>query len=302
MSVQRDPVQRDPVQHDSVQHGSVQRGSVQHEVRDGVLVVRIDRENRRNALDQESTLRLVRLLEDAALDESLRAVHLTAAGRDFCSGSDWVSANSGSAANSANSANSGDSGDRERPRPASLVRRLPLQSHRLIELLLTIHLPVVATVRGFAAGLGCQLALAADFTVADEDATFWEPFVHRGFTPDTGATWLLPRLVGLARARRMLLLGEKVSGAQAAEWGLIHEAVPAPDLDDRSNELVASLAKGPTVALGLTKQSLLRAAEAPLTRAMSDESYALELAARTADFKEGLAAFKARRDSDFTGR
>ena len=273
--------------------------SVRREVGDGVLVVRIDREDRRNALDRESTLRLVRMLEDAALDESLRAVHLTAAGRDFCSGSDWVSANSGKSGGSGGSGGSGDAG---RPRPASLVRRLPLQSHRLIELLLTVQLPVVATVRGFAAGLGCQLALAADFTVADEEATFWEPFVHRGFTPDTGATWLLPRLVGLARARRMLLLGERISGAQAAEWGLIHEAVPAADLDGRSRELVAALAKGPTVALGLTKRSLLRSAEVPVAQAMADESFALELASRTADFREGLAAFKARRDPGFTGR
>ncbi|MFC5746301.1 enoyl-CoA hydratase/isomerase family protein [Actinomadura rugatobispora] len=261
--------------------------SIRHDVRDGVLTLRIEREHKRNALDQASTSRLVELLEAAAVDGNLRAVHLTAAGRDFCSGSDWVSSNTGA---------------KERPRPANLVRRLPLQSHRLIELLLTVQLPVVATVRGNAAGLGCQLALAADFTVADEEATFWEPFVKRGFTPDSGASWLLPRLVGLARARRMLLLGEKVSGARAAEWGLIHEAVPAADLDARALELVAALAKGPTVALGLTKQSLQRSSEVPLARALVDESFGLELASRTADFREGLAAFTARRDPDYTGR
>lgn len=260
---------------------------VHHEVHDGVLTVRIDREHKRNALDQASTVRLVRLLEAASLDESLRAVHLTAAGADFCSGSDWVSSNTDKA---------------QRPRPAGLVRRLQLQSHRLIELVLTIQLPVVATVRGHAAGLGCQLALAADFTVADEDATFWEPFIRRGFTPDTGASWLLPRLAGLARARRMLLLGEKVSGARAAEWGLIHEAVPAADLDATATALVESLAEGPTVALGLTKLSILRSAEVPFARALVDESFGLELASRTADFREGLAAFTARRPPDFTGR
>jgi len=261
--------------------------AVHHDVRGGVLTLRIEREHKRNALDQESVTCLVQLLEAAALDGSLRVIHLTAAGGDFCSGSDWVSANSGTA---------------QRPRPANLVRRLPFQSHRLIELLLTIQLPVVATVRGFAAGLGCQLALAADFAVADDEATFWEPFVRRGFTPDGGASWLLPRLVGMARARRMLLLGEKVSGSQAAGWGLIHEAVPAAELDARALSLVASLAQGPTVALGLTKQALLRSSEVPLARALADESFALELASRTADFREGLAAFTARRDPDFTGR
>lgn len=252
----------------------------------GVLTITLDRPEKRNALDQAAQRRLVETLEDAALDESLRVVHLTAVGPDFCSGSDWVAANRGDA----------------KPRPASLVRRLPLQSARIIELMLTIQLPIVATVRGAAAGMGCQLALAADFAVVAEDAVLWEPFVQRGFTPDTGSTWLLPRLAGLARARRMLLLGEKVDGASAADWGLVHEAVTATELDATSAALVAELAAGPTVALGLTKQLLAGAADASLSRALADEAHALELAARTADFREGLAAFAQHRDPDFEGR
>ncbi len=257
----------------------------------GVLTITLDRPGKKNALDQAAQSRLVEVLEAAALDETLRVIHLTGAGDDFCSGSDWVAANAGS-----------DEGRAAKPRPASLVRRLPLQSHRVIELLLSIQLPVVASVRGAAAGMGCQLALASDFTVAAEDATFWEPFVLRGFTPDTGSTWLLPRLAGLARARRMLLLGEKVSGATAAEWGLIHDAVPAADLDGTAAALVERLATGPTVAIGLTKQQLLRSSDVPLTRALADEALALELAARTADFREGLKAFSERRDPNFEGR
>lgn len=251
----------------------------------GVLTITLDRAGKKNALDQTAQRRLVEVLEAAALDESLRVIHLTGAGDDFCSGSDWVAANA----------------DGNKPRPASLVRRLPLQSHRIIELLLSIQLPVVATVRGTAAGMGCQLALAADFAIAADDATFWEPFVLRGFTPDTGSTWLLPRLAGLARARRMLLLGEKVSGATAADWGLIHEAVPASELDAAADKLVQTLANGPTVAIGLTKQQLLRSADVPLARALADEALALELAARTSDFREGLKAFSERRSPDFKG-
>jgi 2-(1,2-epoxy-1,2-dihydrophenyl)acetyl-CoA isomerase len=252
----------------------------------GVLSICLDRPDKKNALDQAAQRQLVEILEAAALDESLRVIHLTAAGADFCAGSDWVAANQGDA----------------KPRPASLVRRLPLQSHRLIELLLTIQLPVVASVRGTVAGLGCQLALASDFAVVADDATLWEPFVLRGFTPDTGSTWLLPRLAGLARARRMLLLGEKVDGRQAESWGLVHQAVPEPDVEKAAQALVERLASGPTVALGLTKQQLLRSAESTVTQALSDESYALELAARTADFREGLKAFSQRRDPDFEGR
>ena len=115
--------------------------------------------------------------------------------------------------------------DAPRPRTGSIQRRTPLQAHRLIELLVEVQLPVVCAVRGWAAGLGCQIALAADFTVATESSRFWEPFLQRGFTPDSGATWLLPRLVGVARAKELLLLGRELSGREAADWGLIHRAV-----------------------------------------------------------------------------
>ena len=122
-------------------------------------------------------------------------------------------------------------GGEQRPRTGDLLRRIPHAANRVIELVHTIHLPVVSSVRGVAAGLGCNLALAADFTVAADDAVFWEPFAARGFSPDSGSTWMLPRLVGLTRAKRMLLLGEKVSATDAADWGLIHQAVAAADLD-----------------------------------------------------------------------
>ena len=112
----------------------------------------------------------------------------------------------------------------------------------------------MCAVRGWAAGLGCQIALAADFTVAAESSRFWEPFLRRGFSPDSGATWLLPRLVGVARAKELLLLGRELSGAEAAGWGLIHRAVPDDELDAAVDELVAELAGAPTVALGLTKR------------------------------------------------
>jgi 2-(1,2-epoxy-1,2-dihydrophenyl)acetyl-CoA isomerase len=157
-------------------------------------------------------------------------------------------------------------------------------------------------VRGWAVGLGANLALAADFTVAADDATFWEPFIGRGFSPDSGSTWLLPRLVGLARARRMLLLGEKVSGADAADWGLIHQAVPADRLDTTADELVARLAAGPTVALGLAKQAIAYGQQATLADSMTQELFNVELSCRTSDFKEGLAAFRERRRPEFRGR
>ncbi len=183
----------------------------------GILRLTLDRPAHRNSLTPLMIQELIGALTDAATDESLRAVHIRGSGDDFCAGADWVAANSPGAL---------------RPRTGDLVRRIPHAAHRVIELVHGIQLPVVCSVRGWAVGMGCNLALAADFTVAANDAVFWEPFIDRGFSPDSGATWLLPRLVGLARARRMLLLGEKVGGAEAADWGLVHQAVAAGEVDD----------------------------------------------------------------------
>ncbi|WAC93036.1 enoyl-CoA hydratase/isomerase family protein [Mycobacterium sp. Aquia_213] len=254
--------------------------------RDGaILRLTLDRPQRRNSLTHLMIDTLVRALTEAAADDSLRAIHLRGAGEDFCAGADWVATNSGSG---------------QRPRTGDLVRRIPHAAHRLIELVQTIQLPVVCTVRGWAVGMGCNLALAADFTVAATDAVFWEPFIERGFSPDSGATWLLPRLVGVARARRMLLLSEKVSGADAADWGLIHQA--ADELDDAVEQLLARLADGPTVALGLAKQALNYGQHASLSQSMTQELFNLELSCRTKDFKEGLEAFRQRRTPKFDGR
>jgi 2-(1,2-epoxy-1,2-dihydrophenyl)acetyl-CoA isomerase len=251
-----------------------------------ILRVVLDRPGRRNSLSHLMIDQLVAALTEAATDDALRAVHIRGTGEDFCSGADWVATNRTG----------------ERPRTGDLVRRIPLTAHRVIELIQTIALPVVCTVRGWAVGLGCNLALAADFAVAADDAVFWEPFLARGFSPDSGSTWLLPRLVGVARARRMLLLGEKVSGTDAVDWGLIHHAAAAADLESATEELLARLASGPTVALGLAKQAINSGQHATLGQAMKQELFNLELSSRTKDFKEGLAAFRDRRPPDFQGR
>lgn len=255
--------------------------------RDGtILRLVLDRPSHRNSLSHSMIDELVSALTAAATDDTLRAVHISGAADNFCSGADWVATN--------------DSG--ARPRTGDLVRRIPLTSHRIIELISGIALPVVCSVRGWAVGLGCNLTLAADFTIAADDAVFWEPFIARGFSPDSGASWLLPRLVGVARARRMLLLGEKVTGTQAADWGMVHQSVPADEVDAATERLLTQLAAGPTIALGLAKRNLAYGTEAGLIQTMNHELQNLELSCRTADFKEGLAAFRARRDPGFTGR
>ena len=128
------------------------------------------------------------------------------------------------------------------------------------------------------------------------------PFLARGFTPDSGATWLLPRLVGLARSRQLLMLGRELSGEEAARWGLIHAAVASDAVETEAEALAQRLARGPTVALGLTKWLLAASTDTDLPSQLRNEAFALELSSRSEDFREGLAAFRDKRDPGFGGR
>lgn len=253
----------------------------------GVLRLTIDRAERRNALDDEMVRTLIHHLETSGSDEAVRAILLDATGDHFCSGFDLVGRNADT--------------DAPRPRVGSIQRRLPNLAHRLIPLVLSTQVPVVAAVRGWAAGLGLHLALAADFCVVADDARLWEPFATRGFTPDSGGTWLLPRLVGVARAKDLLMLGREISGREAAIWGMVHASVAPSEVDEQAAVLARRLADGPTVALGLTKWLVHEGAGLDLERHLTNEAFALELSSRSADFREGLQALRDRRDPSFDG-
>ena len=283
----------------------------------GVLTLRLDRPDKRNAIDDAMMLALVGAVEAAATDDAVRVIVLEGAGDHFCGGTDIVGFTQMSERMSAvevveelnryysvltDIVSRNARTDGPKPRTGSIQRRLPVQAHRLIPLLCSVQVPVVCKVQGWAAGIGFQIALAADFTVAADDARFWEPFGERGFTPDSGATWMLPRRVGEVRARELLLLGRALSGAEAEEWGAIHRAVPAAALDDAVEEVAARLATGPTVALGLTKWLLGAGASAELQAQLANEAFALELSSRTDDFREGIAAFREKRAPRFEGR
>jgi len=251
-----------------------------------VLRLRLDRPDRRNSLTDEIVYALVDIVDAAGSDESVRVIHLSGSGDHFCSGFDLGQRAPG-----------GDN-----PRVGSIHRRMNGHVNRLIPTMLTTQTPIVCTARGWVIGLGLDLALAADFTIVADDARLWAPFTTFGFTPDSGASWLIPRLAGVARAKDMLMLGTKVAGSDAAAWGLVHRAVPAADLDATGDELVGRLAAGPTVALGLTKLLVHRGLTADIDRHLADEAWAMEVSSRSDDFKEYGRAARDKRDPNFQGR
>lgn len=270
-------------------------GAIEYQSADGldirldgaVLRCTLDRVKTRNALDAEMMIALADAVEAAGQDERVRVIAITANGDNFCAGADIIARNAPT---------------ETKPRVGSIQRRLPAQAHRLLPTLLTVQTPVVTAVRGWAAGIGFHIALASDFCVATETARFWEPFLARGFTPDSGGAWLLPRLAGVTLARDMVLLGRELSGAEAAEFRLIHRAVPDIELDDAFEALVQHLAATPTVAYGLAKWLMFTGASLPFDQHLANEAFALELSSRSQDFREGLAAFREKRDPGFTGR
>lgn len=252
----------------------------------GVLELTIDRPERRNAVTDQIVQALITAVEAAGSDDDIRVIRLGGRGDHFCAGFDLA----------------GRSKPDGPTRTGETQRRMRWQVNELIPALIETQTPIVAAVRGAALGLGLNLALAADFAVVADDARLSSPFVGMGFTPDSGSSWLLPRLIGVARAKDMLLLGTEVDGATAADWGMVHTAVPASQVDATADALVARLGSRPTVAVGLAKALVHRAMTADLDRHLADEAMAIELSSRSADFAESSRAARERRDPDFTGR
>ena len=258
---------------------------VHSQVCGSVLVLTLIRPDKGNALRRQATQSLVDAVSAAEIGGDVRAILLRAEGKNFCVGADLVAANS----------------SKEKPRPGHMVRSLESGPHRLIAALWDCRLPTVSAVQGPAVGLGLHLAVVCDFVLATSNATFTEPFCKRGFSVDSGGSFLLPRLIGVRRARQMLLRGITVDAETAADWGLIDEVVDAASLDDRAAALAAELAAGPTFSLGHTKDLLNQRAHADLAGALRAEADSVEATIRGADFKEGLRSFMERRNPEFTG-
>jgi 2-(1,2-epoxy-1,2-dihydrophenyl)acetyl-CoA isomerase len=243
--------------------------------------ITLNRPDRLNALLPEMADAIIAALDDAQSDESCRAVLLTGAGRGFCAGQDLTAIV-----------------DAEPDDIADLLDSY----HPVIEKIRESPLPVVAAVNGVAAGAGCNLALACDIVIAARSATFVQAFSRIGLVPDCGGTWLLPRLVGTARASALMMLAEPVPADTAVEWGMIWRAVEDDRLMAEAQTLTARLASGPTVALGLIKQALDESGDNDLPGQLDLERDLQIEAAETPDHAEGVRAFLEKRAPVFTGR
>jgi 2-(1,2-epoxy-1,2-dihydrophenyl)acetyl-CoA isomerase len=250
-----------------------------------VLTLTLNRPSKGNALRQEDCALLLHHIKSAEEHDDVRAVLIRSEGKHFCAGADLVSANA----------------SQSKPRIGHLTRGLERGAHGLISVLGGLSLPTISAVQGKAIGLGLHLAAVCDFVVAAEDASFAELFCKRGFSVDSGGSFILPSLIGIRRARQMLLRGVPVDAPTAVDWGLIDDVVPPDVLDSTTSALAAELATGPTFSLGHTKRLLRNSPLAGLDAALADEAHAVEATIRSADFKEGIRAFTERREPAFTG-
>jgi 2-(1,2-epoxy-1,2-dihydrophenyl)acetyl-CoA isomerase len=255
------------------------------ETRPGYRVITLNRPERLNALNVEMADALTAALEAAQADPECRAVLLTGSGRAFCAGQDL------NAIAGASHAEIGRLIDKYNP----LVERLRGSAFR------ALPMPVVCAVNGVAAGAGANIALACDIVLAARSATFVQAFAKIGLIPDCAGTWLLPRLVGMARARALAMLAEPLSAEKAAEWGMIWQAVDDDRLMQEAHALTARLAAGPGVALGLIKQALDASETNDLKRQLKLERNLQVEAATNPDHAEGVAAFLEKRPPRFTG-
>jgi 2-(1,2-epoxy-1,2-dihydrophenyl)acetyl-CoA isomerase len=239
-----------------------------------------------NALSETMTSELVRALESLSGDPEVRAVVLTGEGRGFCAGADL--------GGMADEYRGGG-----RARPSDLLDE---GYARIVRLIVEAPKPVIAAVNGVAAGAGLSLALACDLRIASEAATFSMAFVRIGLVPDSGASYFLPRIVGLAAALELSITGDRIDAERALRMGLVSRLAPAETLQDEAAVLAAELAALPTQAIGLTKRLLRDAASLSLDEALALESRVQDEATRTEDHREGVLAFLDKRTPEFRGR
>ncbi len=257
--------------------------TILYEVADGVATITLNRPSKLNAFNDAMIGETLDALKAAGRDAAARSIVLTGAGRAFSSGQDLAAF-------------------QERGEGGSIAEHLRHGYHRVVRQMVTLEKPIVGAINGIAAGAGCGVALAADIRIAADSASFMLAFSRIGLIPDSGVNWFLPRIIGYSRAYEMAVTADRVSAATALEWGLVNRVVPAEQLPEIAAATARQLAEGPTLAFGLTKRAMQRGWGMSLDEALEYEAYLQEVAGRSADNREGIAAFLEKRPPHFTGR
>ncbi len=250
----------------------------------GVVVVTMNRPERRNAANAVMLAELLEIFEEVERTAGDRVMVLTGAGGSFCSGADLGDPN-------------GPASDPSQP---GLVRM-----RRLGDVALALHRlnkPTIAKVDGFAVGAGFSLALGCDLVVASDRARLSMIFARRGLSLDNGASWLLPRLVGMAKSMEIALFADMLDAHRAEQMGLVNRVVAAEELDAFTDDWARRLAAGPPIALSMTKTLLHGSWSSTMEQAVENEARCQAVNFGTADTAEAMAAFVAKRDPTFTGR
>lgn len=254
-----------------------------HDRSGAVATLTLNRPQARNALDLGMRRELVAALEEIEADEAARVLVLTGAGGHFCAGGDVKSM-------------------REKRSTAAEGRARVELLNVMVQRLVHFPKPTIAMVDGYAVGAGSNLALCCDLVVASDRAKFGELFWKIGLVPDGGGTWLLPRLVGLARAKELIFTADVIDAADAERIGLVNRVVPAAELQATTRALAEKIAAGPPAVLRMAKHMVNRAATSDLAAALDLEAFSQGLAIASEDHQEGLRAFFDKRPPAFTGR
>jgi 2-(1,2-epoxy-1,2-dihydrophenyl)acetyl-CoA isomerase len=250
----------------------------------GLATLTLNAPDRLNAVSRKMIAEIKLCWEELAADDSVRTVLLTGAGRGFCAGADLADP------------------DREASATADSGAALDKFFNPVIRAMRSIPKPVVSAVNGVAAGVGMSFALASDIAIAGKSASFLQAFARIGLLPDGGSTWFLPRLVGDQRARALAMLAPQISAEQAKQWGLIWDVVEDAALMQTATDIARKLAEGPTLALARIKDALNRSTGNDLSQQLDVERDAQRLLGKSDDFKEGVAAFLAKRKAQFKGK
>jgi 2-(1,2-epoxy-1,2-dihydrophenyl)acetyl-CoA isomerase len=255
--------------------------SIKTKFENGVMNIILSRPDVLNSFNREMALSFQRALDDAERNPEIRAILISAEGRAFCAGQDLSEAIQ-------------DNG-------LELKQIVSEHYNPIIMRLRKIGKPIIASVGGVAAGAGANIALACDIVIASERASFIQAFSQIGLIPDSGGTFILPRLVGLAQATALMMTAEKVSAADAVKMGMIWKCVPDDELKSASLSLAEKLAKMPTKGLGFTKECLNKSLNSNLTDQLACEEEMQDEAGKTGDYKEGVQAFLEKRKPNFKG-